>query len=756
MISLKDRIFGKKSVAMVGLLEEQTREGLNKSYIPKFLYKPPFGYPRASNIPFIRYLATTPYVDMCITTIIGEICSIEWDIVPTDGMEDQADDNEIEHIRTFFKNPNTNDESFDEVFIKMPVRDLLEINTGLLNKIFNRREDLVEVVARDGGTFTKNPDFHGMYTNRQEIMLPTEIIDSEHTVINPFKQITIPSVREQAAYFQYGWIAGPMPVPFGKREIVWMEQNKRTDDHYGYSAVQILAKNLQMLIYMLESDLDYYNDNNVPKGIIGLEDMDSDALKAFKTQWTEMQQKKDDFGNYKKMIHKVPILNTTATFTRIAFSSQEMEVIEKQRWYTKMVWASFGVTATELGYTEDSKGSANQIVQSKVFRKKAINPMLRILENKYNQNIVSEFGYVGKVKTKNGSILTKPKYKLVFKRFDTDEERQKYELYELQTKTGIRTINEVRKDEGLEDVEWGDKPPREWQQAENNTFINGGPEDNFSKRERDAQDTNIPGKEPKVENPENQKKKESKASDMNSPLVLREGETPTNSKILERAIVYILNQNKKEINKLIESEVKTSQLSEIKDLNSIIEKIKDFFNIAALKTITDALIRNNYMDGWDDAEEQMNKNYLPEEHAIDYLQDYTFDNIKGMTDDIENKLRQELQRGYMEGEGVTKLKSRITKVFDVGKNRSEMIARTETTRASNFGRLQAYQKAGEKGKKQWVTHKDDRTSDICNRLDGQIVDINADFVDSKTGWTGLAPPSHVNCRSKFIFIPKDD
>lgn len=38
MTSLKDRIFGKKSVAVIGLISETTRDGINKAYIPKFLY----------------------------------------------------------------------------------------------------------------------------------------------------------------------------------------------------------------------------------------------------------------------------------------------------------------------------------------------------------------------------------------------------------------------------------------------------------------------------------------------------------------------------------------------------------------------------------------------------------------------------------------------------------------------------------------------------------------------------------------------
>lgn len=40
LMSFKDRIFGKKAVPKITLLDEATREGINKAYIPKFLYKP--------------------------------------------------------------------------------------------------------------------------------------------------------------------------------------------------------------------------------------------------------------------------------------------------------------------------------------------------------------------------------------------------------------------------------------------------------------------------------------------------------------------------------------------------------------------------------------------------------------------------------------------------------------------------------------------------------------------------------------------
>ena len=85
-----------------------------------------------------------------------------------------------------------------------------------------------------------------------------------------------------------------------------------------------------------------------------------------------------------------------------------------------------------------------------------------------------------------------------------------------------------------------------------------------------------------------------------------------------------------------------------------------------------------------------------------------------------------------------------------------MIARTETNRADNNGKLLAMKGSGLEMEKKWITHEDDRTSPICHRLDGQTVGINDSFKDSGSGWEGQAPPSHVNCRSTIVFMEKEE
>lgn len=1025
---------------------------------------------------------------MCISTIIDEACSVEYDIVPKEDKEDSPTlEAHIKQVKDFYNNPNTNKESFEMIRRKY-LRDVLEVDSGVINKIFNKREQMVEIVARDGSTFTKNPDIHGMFTDREDIILDQNILEGAKDIsgiITP-GSISPTGARERAAYFQYGWINGARPIPFGKREIVWFEKNVRTDSIYGRSPVQNLAETIQTLIYAVEHNLEYFNDNSIPAGVLGLEGSDAETVKAFKEQWEEQQRKKDSAGNWKKIFHKFPIVGTTPTFTRFQLTNAELELLEGQKWWSKMVWACyddqteiltedgfklfkelknekvarvnpndleidfvkpinkqeydfdgelisyktkscdllvtpehkmlqcssdkfynkeiewtskeardfengiipqagnfkgekidklnftskckqisknfdtqefnisgdnfakfmgiwlsdgwiessnnrivlcasdvypenkefienllkdmeveysikisepnaiikgkerkinglmnyyrfsnkafrdylmqfgksyekyvpriilnadkkqrelfldafmlvdgsigkkgkndrygsmskklldglqeilikngksatlfqnsfngcweltvrkgksknikdkyysriikenvskqkyngkvydvtvpenhflvvrrngrvsisgncFGVTSTELGYTEDSKGIANQVVQSNVFKKRAIYPLLRQEEFRHNSEIISEFEF--------------DDVEFKFLLFDVEEETKKAQLYKTELDAGYKSINEIRLDLGLEEVDWGEKES-EADRFERESLMDSPMEQEIANEKKKTQTDkdNMIGK-----------KKDKKSFESN-PLILGPNEEMTSDK-LKKGIIYLLTQNEQKIKDLIEKEVGKNTISEVKSLDAIIKAIKSLLSFGGLKSISDKIMENIYISGIEKAEKQLNVNLIPNSEQIDFIQDYTFNNIKGMTEEIADDLRQELQRGIMQNEGVAKIKNRITKVFDVGKNRAEMIARTETNRAENYGKLEGFKSSGQDLKKKWLTSEDDKTSDICKRLNGQVVGLNENFIDKKTGWTGPCPPAHVNCRSSVLYLDKEE
>ena len=731
----------KKEKTSVVTAFEQTREGQPKAYIPNFFYKPPFGYPRYKDLTYYRQIAASIYVDMCETAIIDEVCAVQWDIVAEDkaGNEVLGKDKEIEIVQSFFENPNTNKESWEHI-VRMMLPDLLEINSGIIVKTFNAFGEMVELVARDGSAFTKNPDIYGMYTNRADLILIKNIMDpqGENMPDQNFPLLTglltENQAREESAYFQYGFNTGARPVPFGKREIVWFEKKLRTDDLYGRSAMEVLAKTVQTLIYAVEHNLEYFSDNSIPPGVLGLEGMSTADMKAFAQQWIESQKKADELGNWKKVFHKLAMVNKMPKFERLGFTNAELELIESQKWWSKMVWAAFGMTATELGFTEEAKGSANQIVQSSIAKKRIIYPLLRLIEYHVNTEIIPEFGFEG----------IKYKYKI----FDVDEETKKWGLYKLQTEAGLKSVNEVRNTEGLDPVEWGEEAPNSWSANQGMNINMTDPRQTESNRinsdNQDQRDKDLNKPKPKDEK---------KALGTESPLTLQPGEELGDKK-LKKEIMQLLDDNKKKIIQILETQKSDDQLIKIKGVDDIPGMIKKIFVIFGSKEVSDNIIKMQFLSGWDDSEKQIDQNIAMNEKALGFLQDHTFDNIKGMTEEIANDLKAELERGIIQGESIPKLKERVNNVFNVGENRAEMISRTEVNRAENNGKLLAMKASGLDYNKKWIAAKDDRTSDLCKHLDGQVVDLHDDF--HYKDWSGQAPPAHVNCRSTIVFISKEE
>ena len=736
-----------KEIPNVVTIMEETREGMPKAYIPNFFYKAPFGYPRYKDLNYFRQLAASIYVDMCVTAIIDEVCSVEWEIVAEDraGNEVPGKEKDVERIQDFFHNPNTNKESW-EMIVRMMLPDLLELNSGIMVKIFNMFGEMVEICARDGMAFTKNPDPYGFYTTRADLILMKNILgegeEQTQTMEYPAIQaeMTDTDAQEEGAYFQYGFNTGARPIPFGKREIVWFEKKVRTDNLYGRSSMEVLSKTVQTLIYAVESQLEYFNDNQIPPGVLGLEGMTALDLKTFGQQWIQQQKVQDSLGNWKRANHKLPMVNKMPKFERLGFTNQELELIESQKWWSKLVWGAFGITATELGFTEDAKGAANQIVQTSVAKKRIIYPLLRLIEYHVNTEIIPEFGVEG----------VRYKYKI----FDIDEETKKWGLYKLQTESDLKTINEVRNSEGLDEVEWGDKNTGE-RSPQLGTNINVG-----DPRQQDADKINndsqaardkMTGKPAKGNKPKDVKK----ASTTDSANTLNPGdELGPSGKKLKKKITDLLKENKEKVFELLEDQGKPETLLQIKGLDDIPGIIKKIFEIFTFKGIVNEVISLKFNFGWDKSEQQIDKNVPMNNKALEFLQEHTFDNVKDMTEEIANDLKAELSRGIINGESTTKLKERVTKVFKVGDNRATMIARTETNRAENQGKLLAMKGSGLDYKKQWVSANDTRTSELCKHLDGKTIGLDDDF---KYGaFEGQSPPAHPNCRSVLIFIENED
>lgn len=492
-----------------------------KGYIPTFLYKPPFGYPRAENVPLIKAMAKNPYIHAVITTLQEEAAWNKWDIVPVnvgaeedgdqEGDNDATDDTDedakpttkaqveqlerestqynsedtpdesgdipakkpktavdqkatINKIKHFLNNPNENPQGFSHL-VKCAVRDICEIDAAVWVKVFNKKKEFCQLTVLDGGSMLKNPDIHGNIGKRKDIVFPTDIQNIDNFGMQEQIKYYNLYYKEQAAYFQYGWTVASLPVPFGKREIIYFMKNPRSDNIYGTSPVMILTDILLTLVYGARYNLDFYLNSNMPEGIIQLLGAQKPQIDAFQERLRGQILEDDKVTGLKRRIgYKLPVTNVQANFVPFQFNSKDMQILEQQAWFTKMVWMAFGISEQDMGILENSNRSTSQTM-FKQYARKAVRPILELIAERINQQIIPEF-------VNDGSLIFK------WDDYDLDEDIKRHQLYLLQTQIGIKTPEMIAEEENI-DVEKLKKSKEEQMATEAEHAQNMGGDDQF-------------------------------------------------------------------------------------------------------------------------------------------------------------------------------------------------------------------------------------------------------------------------------------
>lgn len=140
-------------------------------------------------------------------------------------------------------------------------------------------------------------------------------------------------------------------------------------------------------------------------------------------------------------------------------------------------------------------------------------------------------------------------------------------------------------------------------------------------------------------------------------------------------------------------------------------------------------------------------------HIKDSIQESS-DKITNTIDVTKQKVRDALQEGILQGEGINELSKRVDVIFN-DKARAKMIARTETISSSNKAKLTAYVASGIVEAKEWLSVQDSVTRDEHKKMDGMIVGIDAGF-KAPTGEETMYPGGFsvarldINCRCTVL------
>ena len=118
-------------------------------------------------------------------------------------------------------------------------------------------------------------------------------------------------------------------------------------------------------------------------------------------------------------------------------------------------------------------------------------------------------------------------------------------------------------------------------------------------------------------------------------------------------------------------------------------------------------------------------------------------------DKLINTLHTEMTQAFIRGDSLEKLADKIAEKMKVSKANASRLVYTESAAYSSRARLKSYQDLGVE-KYEIVATLDNRTSDICQDMDGKIFDLK----DYEVGVT--ANPFHVRCRSTTAPYFEDD
>lgn len=693
-------------------------------YLTNWMYATKLGKPRGINVQELRKYAKCAWIQMVTKAIIKQIKTTDWDIMPIDEESDQDITAQQEEAKQLLTYPNRNGETFGDIWGAW-MKDLLEIDSGVLFKARNSKGKLAELFVYDGSTFLVDLDEHG--------------------VIN--------------GYYQYSF-RHPQAVPlkFEKNELVYGVMNIDTENYpYGWAPLQSVVQEVELLINGTRWNKEFFQRSAIPDGILSAK-MEEDQLNRFKEDWKQEVQGKP----HKLMIHNAEGL----AFTQLNSNNRDMEWLEGQKWYFHLLFAAYGLSPAEVGFYEDVNRSAQE-GQERVTVKNAIKPYLKLIADKINREILPELF---------------DDIKVEFKWQPKDHVAEEIEHKQTMAKLGanVYTINEVRRMEGKEDVEWGDQPMAMGMQdraAEQQDEFNNSKEDSKANPKDKEKDKD------KKEEPE-EKKEESKK---NLDLVYKSIE---NEEIVDDSKDYVeflrkhFDQWETNILKAVDETLQDEVLKSYDDtyikktfsqfLSRIFNTVNTAYFLGGLKKVIRISLKNGINDAEDELSLDIGTGDMFEQrvkyHADRQLEGFNvggkrWTGLKGVSRNLTTKVYKTVQEGLRDKKGLGKIKNEIKDIMarekggevagEVTEGRSMRIARTETNRFRNGGRLQAYGDSGLKGKKQWVSLEDDKTTDICKRLDGQKVELNDLFVDPKTGKEFMHPPALPNCRSVMRFVFED-
>ena len=351
-----------------------------------------------------------------------QVPQIEWEIRLKNAKKkpNPVQQEKIEYLTRLFKKPVDN--PYRKItwssFIKSCIEDRLSLDAMCFEKVRNRRGMIKELWNCDGATIKPNMNEYGEYDR-------TEAYIQE---INGIK----------AAAFTYD-------------ELAYCIGNPRTDIYsygYGYSELESLIEMVTAILFVDKYNRSYFSNNSIPQGVMSLVgEIDPQDLEMFKRYWIAETKGIDNFW-------KMPIVNVPdksyMNWQKFKDSNSDMQYNIYYDWLIRLVCAVYQTDPAEInihgqpGVGGVGQGGSSTVAKVEYSKSKGLRSILKFLKETFDTEVIDE--------------VYPDEFELFWSGVEAESRPEKVELRTKEINSGYKTINELREEDHLEPLPWGDIP----------------------------------------------------------------------------------------------------------------------------------------------------------------------------------------------------------------------------------------------------------------------------------------------------------
>lgn len=329
--------------------------GANISYQPRTGYGTPFSILRT-------IAATSPVVQLCIQTRKDQMAALDWTFAPKDKKaKSTAIDAQKRRLEQLFAKPDLRTPF--KAWLQMMVDEILTIDALSIYK---------RPTKKGAGRLQAAKTTRQRYQLQPDEIAAYEIIDGStfKVLLDERGQIPAPpAIAFRQILYGAPVIAGDCTAD----ELLYCPKTVRTWTPYGLSpieaALMIVTADLNRALF----NAAYYTDGNIPEAMAGVPDTwGPKQIQEWREYWDLLT--KGDPQNRSKIWWVVQTMaKSIHEFKKPDFTTQY------DLWLLKLQCACFGVTPSEIGFTDDVNRATSK-TQGDVNQRRGIKPMANFLK----------------------------------------------------------------------------------------------------------------------------------------------------------------------------------------------------------------------------------------------------------------------------------------------------------------------------------------------------------------------------------------